>query len=538
MKRSIAISLWVLGGAFSAFAQQPAPNAQGQFSASGTVVNAVTGEAVRKADVQIAPAVQRGDAQHFETVSDGAFAFHGLAAGKYNLSVQARGFQSQLLDQHGNFNTAVVVGPDKVSSGIIFRLRPEAAITGRLLDEHNEPVREAQVLLFERANDVGKNMVERRSQARSDDQGQYHFNHLRPGNYYVAVSAQPWYVRYGAQTIRNGGLGQQKADVDQALDVAYPVTYYPGATDSEDAGAIVLRPGDRISADFNLVPVQSLHITIPNPSQDGNRPMPNFRERVFGNADIFAQPVMSWGQDHVEVSGIAPGSYSLMLNRGGGPDRNPQVQEVDLHSNSEVDFSPISELQGVHGTLKMEGTHLAQNPIIQFRDLASGMFVPGRVDEQGTFKVQPPHAGRYVVSLGNAPGYAIRTISATGAHISGRTLDLTGSEPVELTIQASEGVGTVNGIAKNGDHPISGAMVVLVPENAADNLSMFRRDQSDSDGTFTLNEVVPGHYTVIAIQNGWEMEWASPEALRPYLGKGMPVQVVGKQQLDIKVVAQ
>jgi hypothetical protein len=90
----------------------------------------------------------------------------------------------------------------------------------------------------------------------------------------------------------------------------------------------------------------------------------------------------------------------------------------------------------------------------------------------------------------------------------------------------------------NGDKPISGAMVVLVPRDIADNLSLFRRDQSDSDGTFTLPDVVPGLYTAIAIQDRWDMDWAQPEALRPYLAKGTPVQIDGKQQLEIRVAAQ
>src|SRR6202035_686653 len=117
-------------------------------------------------------------------------------------------------------------------------------------------------------------------------------------------------------------------------------------------------------------------------------------------------------------------------------------------------------------------------------------------------------------------------------------IEFTGAQPVELTIQASEGVATIDGSVMNGDQPVSGAMVVLVPQDIANNVILFRRDQSDSDGTFTLPNVVPGRYTAVAIQHGWEMEWASPEALRPYLAKGTAVQGLGKQQLNLTVPAQ
>jgi hypothetical protein len=305
---------------------------------------------------------------------------------------------------------------------------------------------------------------------------------------------------------------------------------------------VVLHAGDRISADFDLTPVQSLHLTIRN-NGDGPPIQPNFHERVFGEPWGFMQPTVSWTSTgnsepaEIHVSGIAPGNYDVVAMRrnGGGDQRN---REVSLSTDGELDLSAAADnLEGIHGKLKFDND-APGDPIIQLRDLGSGQMMVARVDEKGEFTVQPEHAGRYVIALGNAPGYAIRTISATGARVSGRTVEFAGTQAVELSISASQGVGTVNGMVMKDDKPVSAAMVVLVPPNAEDNLSLFRRDQSDSDGTFTLPEVVPGTYTAIALQNGWDLEWASPETLRPYLAKGTKVQVTGKQQLDIKIAAQ
>jgi len=41
----------------------------------------------------------------------------------------------------------------------------------------------------------------------------------------------------------------------------------------------------------------------------------------------------------------------------------------------------------------------------------------------------------------------------------------------------------VEGTAKRAGTPFAGAMVVLVPEDPEDNADLFRRDQSDLDGT-------------------------------------------------------
>ena len=521
-------------------ASQRAQNASQRFDVSGRAVNALTGEALHTATIQLFPTNDRGKPLRFETGSDGSFEFHGLEPGKYSLVGQVRNFPQQSFEQHENFNTAIAVGPDKTSTGIIFRMRPEGSITGRILDEHNEPVREAQVLLFQRNTDTGKRLIEQRSQTMSDDQGEYRFSHLRPGMYYIAISAQPWYRRYLQPVLtRNRESPAPAADIDPALDAAYPITYYPGSSEADNAGALIVHPGDRLTANFDLTPVPSLHVTLLNTRSEMDRPIqPNLRARVFGDSWVFVQPTMGWRQNVMEMSGIAPGDYSLNLMQRDGTENRMSAQDVTLRGDIEFDAAAVASLEQLHGHIKYDGTRTPPNAFLQFRDVNARGGMGTRLDEHGEFKLQPPHAGRYVVALGNAPGYAIRTISATGARVSGRTLDLTGSEPVELTIEASEGVAQIEGTVMNGAKPVSGTMVVLAPEEMADNASLFRRDQSDSDGTFTLRDVVPGRYTAVALQNGWDMEWASPEALRPYLAKGTPVVVSGKEKLDIKIAAQ
>lgn len=530
----------VIAAALPVLSQQNAQSTRQKFAVRGRVVNALTGEALRKASVQLVPTTDRARPLHSDVGSDGSFEFHGLEPGKYSLVAQGPNFPQQSFEQHENFSTAIVVGPDKTSTGIIFRLRPEGSIAGRIRDEHNEPVRDAQVMLFQRSTDTGKRLVERRSQMMSDDQGEYHFNHLRPGMYYLAVAAQPWYRRYLQPVLtRNHEPSTEAAEVDPALDAAYPITYYPGTSDADNAGALIVHPGDRLSADFDLTPVPSLHVIIRNTRSEIGRPVqPNLRAHVFGDASAFVQPMMNWRKNELEVSGIAPGDYSVSLMQRDGTENRMSTLDVSLRGDSEFDANAVASLEQIHGRIKYDGTRIPQNAFLQFQDIDARGGMGTRPDEHGEFKLQPPHAGRYVLAVGNAPGYAIRSISATGARVSGRTIDLTGAEPVELTIEASEGVAQIEGTVMNGDKPVSGTMVVLVPQDIADNSSLFRRDQSDSDGTFTLSDVVPGRYTALALQNGWDMEWASPEALRPYLAKGTAVVVSGKEKLDIKIAAQ
>ena len=81
-------------------------------------------------------------------------------------------------------------------------------------------------------------------------------------------------------------------------------------------------------------------------------------------------------------------------------------------------------------------------------------------------------------------------------------------------------------------------MVALVPEQPDQNLVLFRRDQSVSDGSFTLPGVHPGKYALIAIESGWEIEWLAPDALKKYLAGGERVDVTPNAKLEMNVKVQ
>jgi hypothetical protein len=79
-------------------------------------------------------------------------------------------------------------------------------------------------------------------------------------------------------------------------------------------------------------------------------------------------------------------------------------------------------------------------------------------------------------------------------------------------------------------------MVLLVPASGG-NLQDSRRDQSDSDGTFTLGRIVPGKYVLMAIEDGWDLELENEEVLRPYRERGKPVEVGAEEVKRVEIEA-
>jgi hypothetical protein len=70
------------------------------------------------------------------------------------------------------------------------------------------------------------------------------------------VSGMPWYAVHPMISTQAATGGS----VSPALDVAYPTTYYGGATEAEGASPIVIKGGERMQADITMEAVPALHI--------------------------------------------------------------------------------------------------------------------------------------------------------------------------------------------------------------------------------------------------------------------------------------
>jgi hypothetical protein len=135
-------------------------------------------------------------------------------------------------------------------------------------------------------------------------------------------------------------------------------------------------------------------------------------------------------------------------------------------------------------------------------------------------------AGRYdVLVWGENKPYSIAHISAEGAEVSGHSLTIAAGSSPSVSLTVVGGSLNVEGTAKRAGKPFAGAMVVLVPKNPEGNRGLFRRDQSDLDGTFNLQNVVPGSYTVLAIENGWDLDWSQAGVIAAYVNRGRPIEV-------------
>ena len=548
--RLIVVMLMVSGIA----AQTPAPSRGSTgYPIAGVVVSSVTGQPLPGVMVSITATENRQVSQTMETGVEGRFAFLGLPAAKYSLTASARGYRAQGFNQHGNFFTGIAVGPDLDGSNLMFRLVPDAGIEGSVNDDDGEPVRNANVQLFQRNNDTGQQRTQAIINAVTDDRGHYLFSHLASGTYFVAVSARPWYANYNTPGEAAPFADNSARAIEERaqLDVAYPLTFYPAAEDSASATPIVLHPGDRVTADVAMRAVPAVHVRIKSGETEGKNTVeggphgfPRVSQRIFEGTLVPVNSAQGFGYmaGVYEYTGIAPGRYVFEMLE---PERTRNgagwYKELDLAGAVELDSRENPPLVSVTGAVVLEGgTRPGKKMYLTLADRTSREGFSAEVSDKGffDFKDNEIRPGTYDVELANAPGFQIRSLVTKGAKTAGRTLEIGGGGSVQLVCTATRAMAQITGVVMRDDKPFAGAMVVLVPQDPSADWLLFRRDQSDSDGTFTLPAVLPGHYSAIAIENGWDLDWASPAVLQPYLKNGTPVDVTGEGKMNIKVQLQ
>jgi hypothetical protein len=158
------------------------------------------------------------------------------------------------------------------------------------------------------------------------------------------------------------------------------------------------------------------------------------------------------------------------------------------------------------------------------------------VDNKGEAELQQVVAGKYeVVVWGGGKPYSIARISAQGAEVSGHTLNIAAGSSPSVALTLVGGSVEIEGTATRSGKGLAGAMVVLVPQNPEVDRDLFRRDQSDLDGTFLLRGVVPGSYTLLAIENGWDLDWSKPGVIAVYLKRGRKIEIgsQGSQPMNV-----
>ena len=513
--------------------QTPAPSQQSRigngYRIAGTVVSKIDGHPLARVRVTVQDTRAPDKFESVVTSENGKFEFASVPAGKYNLHGSKRGYIAASYDEHERFSTAIVTGAGLETEALVLRLAPTAIIAGRVLDESGDAVRHATVTLYRDDHSSGVDQILQAHASQTDDLGAYEMAGLAPGTYFLSAIAKPWYALHPSSEYATSGSGSQMPEtkVDRSLDVAYPLTYYPDVTDAESASPIPVRGGERLQIEIHLNPVPALRVLFRVPTKaNGEQIFPQLEQPAF-NGSTFLQTeggrMVSPGL--FELTGVPAGRYNVRIF---GQSMSTQMSGIDLSKDGEqVDTSTAEAMSSIKISVQALGDATIPQHLTVALRTASNMYAGARpINAKGEAQFDQIAPGRYEVTVwSESKAFSIARISADGAEVSGHSVTVTAGSSPSVSLTVVSGSLNVEGIAKKAGKPFAGAMVVLVPKNPDGNRDLFRRDQSDLDGTFNLQNVVPGSYTVLAIENGWDLDWSQPGVIAAYVNRGRTIEV-------------
>jgi hypothetical protein len=537
----------LLACAASIAAAQPQAPLQG--SIEGQVVNGITGEPLRKAQVLLRSAdARRASTYAASTDPGGNFSLRGLEKGSYRLSVERTGFVRTEYGgrssggRGGPGGAAITLDPGQKITGLVMKMSPQAVITGRVMDSDGDPVVHASVSAFKYIYFRGQRQLVPGGGATTDDQGEYRLHSLQPGKYYVSANWQ------GAGGPWRGGPGEAQ----NATEDAYAPTYYPRTLDVAGAVALDAAPGAVLrNIDILLTKVRTVSVSgkIVDPGGPaGGRNLMVMVTPRGGPAGMAGGRGTQIQDGKFVVRGLRAGSYMLMAERWENNKR------ITARLPIEVGDSPLEGLTlvlspgfTVTGTVRVEGSTQTDvsgaSVLLTARgDSTSNNSAGARAKSDGSFTISNAAPDLYAVSVMGVPENCyLKSIRFGDEDALARGLDLTRGAGTPVDIVLSPAAGSVEAVVLDAkQQPATGVSVIAVPEGArAESQQFYKSAITDPYGRASLKGLAPGDYKLYAWEDAEAGAWQDPEFRKQYerSGESISIRENGRESKQLTVIA-
>jgi len=292
---------------------------------------------------------------------DGRFAIRGLPNGSFSISSTRPGYMDGAAGRTrpGGPARSVTLTDERRTADTTLLMWRYAAITGTVLDEHNEPLIGAQVRVLREDFVSGQRRLTPGAADTTDDRGYFRISTLEPGTYIVALPMIHRQSFDNMMSMPAGGAGERVAMVavratavasggggpapvmisnmdstvppaglsEDGLPLTYQTEFHTGALTPDRATAITLAPGEeRTGIDFRLAPVRALTVAGVVTGPDG--PAANVQLQLLpADAGDLVSPI-EVATTSTNANGaftfvmVPAGQYmlrALRQGRGGGP---------------------------------------------------------------------------------------------------------------------------------------------------------------------------------------------------------------------------
>ena len=500
----------------------------------------------------------------------GAFAFHGLPAGRFEIQAFKPAYlrSSYGASRPERAGTPVVVNEGQAVTDLTMSIVRGGVIGGAVRDARQRPLPGVTVRVLK----LGYNAItgERTLGAPSsgasnltDDRGEYRAYGLPPGDYLVLVVPPSDSGPGGVSDLRVVTPAEVKRVLEMAKSTApgavsapatpsaaapsppprarvnYAPVFHPGATDIAAAATVSLKASEeRNGVDITtpLVATATIRGTVTDPT--GTLPPMLFvgvvpagpHVEMLAGAGVRGVSATPRPDGSYSLSGIAPGSYTVVaqLGRGRGAAPNAPIKwaSADVVVNGRDLDVPLTLQPGIpiDGRVVFEG---AQPTPAEVQTLAFMLVPPGsggqllsggggRVDADGRFSFAGvvPAAYQFVTnwsSPGASSRWAIKSSVANGREAFEAPLRVNPGEPLVWTVTYTDTPTALAGVFqdRNGRAAPDYYMLVFPADRRlwTPGSRRIRTTRPGTDGTFAFRGLPPGEYFLSALTDLAPGEW-------------------------------
>ena len=514
-----------------------------KFTVTGTVVDAVTGEPIRKAQVQIFANQRRTTFSD----GDGRFQLDGIPAGSYSVVAQKPGYLNQQELLRGG-SPPVEVGP-KAPSAVV-TLTPEAVLTGKVTTTAGVPLEHVTLNLNYIEVREGRRRWDSRGSAITDDEGRFRFANLKPGTYYVNASPHT-----------PPAEGTPFANLPPKT--GFRGMYYSGAPDLASASPIQLSAGQQAEANFALseVPLYSVSGTL-----SGYAPDQGVSIQVFDQSGTQTDRGVEFSPENgrFDIHALAAGDYAIKASSSQGPNQ-PLRAELRFHLANDLHKLHLSlePAPAIPVVVRMEGQSVREpensstvristgaresGPPISVRLVGAS---PGTGEAYASFdNPQVPRTlslrnvepGRYTAVLDARDSWYVASAEYGQSNLLTDDLVLNaGAPPLPLTIVLRNDSASLAGSVNVPDGFASQVAIVAVPERrakASPGLTYWfpPREKNGPPPEFRLDSLAPGDYLVFAFDHADGLEYSNRDVLENYISQSAHVTLAPNQPSKVRL---
>jgi Carboxypeptidase regulatory-like domain len=484
---------------------QPVPAPDSLARVEGRVVNSVTGEPLRKADLML----HGGAGGDYTASSDanGHFAIERVAPGAYNLTSQHQNFAIMEYgsSRPGVPGSRITLTAGQSMTGLEIKMVPFGVISGKVVDQDGDPVAGVPISTmhwgFVRG---GRQLLPASGGGSTNDRGEFRIYNLAAGRYFVAarpMRSDP-YVPPVEMT-----SGRRTAPRIEAGRETFTSTFYPSAVDATTASPVILSAGQEVPGiDIQLrkthtytVQGKIAGIQKAHRYSLSMQPQDSFSSGNFGMGRAAAvRPEDASFTFH----GVAPGRYTLiaMADNRVGARQDVTIGDGDLDGL----VVALSDPGAVKGRVLMEASGTAKTPSLKGMRIslmavdALPMNQPNAsTADDGSFGMEEVAADRYKVNCSPLEGAYLKTIRWSGQVSNDGIVEMTPGGTSTLDLVFASTTAVIEGDVKTADdQPAPGAPVLLAPESRRE--SDFRLMMADRNGHFSAKGMAPGSYVALS----------------------------------------